>query len=151
MSRQNFLHLALVSLVPLLVAVALNSLEIEWAIYLWVFGIILMLVAIGGLQKTIGKDNSDPGFADEYQRARIDRARTHSLSFALFVLGGLMVALLFLPLLNLTGSDIPWPEVLRSAGMLAGVLMFGVSLTQLGTISLGMSADERADSTPATI
>lgn len=60
MSRQNFFHLALVSLVPLLVAVELNSLEMEWAVYLWVFGIILMLVAIGGLQKTIGKDNLDP-------------------------------------------------------------------------------------------
>ncbi len=34
MSRQTFLHLALVSLVPLLVAVALNSLEMEWAVYL---------------------------------------------------------------------------------------------------------------------
>lgn len=35
MSRQNFLHLALVSLVPLLIAVALYSPEMEWAVYLW--------------------------------------------------------------------------------------------------------------------
>ncbi|WP_165241024.1 hypothetical protein [Corynebacterium lizhenjunii] len=61
-----------------------------------------------------------------------------------------MLVALCLPLLDLAPGQVPWPEIVRALGMLAGVLALGTSQTLLGTITLAMDTDELADATDPT-
>lgn len=143
--RTKYFYSSFVGLLIALAAIAVNPFYNVIAMFLWAGGLAWLVICLGRLQVLIGKDNMDPAFADEYQRSRIDRARSNVFKYAYFALGSLMVLMLCLPLLDLVGQDVPWPEIVRCLGMLAGVLMFGASLTLLGTIALGMDADDRAE------
>lgn len=117
-----------------------------WAMFPWMVGLALCTFGMAWLYQGLGKENTKPEYADEYQRTLIDKGRSAALKTASIFLGAIMFILLFIPLLILTPIDtMGLAEVARSVGMLAGLGILAVSYVQAHSIAKAMHSNELAD------
>lgn len=147
-SRNIFLQVFLGgALLMALGGVLAFAVPVVTATLVFLVGIVVAMIGLLMTQRGIGREKLKEENLDEYERDRHLRARSLAMNVAIVSLGAVMTVLLFMPLFAtsvMPRPGVPWWDMVRGLGMIAGALMFVVSYVYLRAITTALNADDRA-------
>lgn len=151
-TRTNAILTFYIGLVFALAGIALNIPVQRWAMPLWAIGLCMAAAGSVGLQRSLSRSDQDASVADEYQRERIDSAKSIALNFYFYSTGALMLVLLMSPLLDNAGiSSATWSELARTLGMVTGLIFLTGAFLRTYLIARGVTADEQAEAADSQV